>query len=405
MLAVACAYLAQIATPLRVDYDSTEYLVLAGWLADGHGYPNGASFPPGLPALLAGLDVVGAARSWAIVLMNTCFFAVGLVALARMLRRDLRWTHAAVLCVVLASLLASPLIRVTPYVLSEVPFLGISFAALAAAAEARRRQRLWPLGLACLLALAAIAIRTFGITLVPALIAGLPTSRQRRIVAPLLTVVGLAGFLATGPTRYLGDATDRWGQDPVLRVLWQVRDQLQTVGELAVNVPIDHAPAAAEWIYPVVGIGAVGLAVVGAASIARAAPVLVTYLAASAALLLAWPFHDSRLALPALPVLIVCVGAGASRLSGTVRRAGVAWALAFAAVGVVSLGVTTRISYAGDAFPERFNAGNVTIGATYRVAWGSADPADRRTALPRMLWALRRFEPRAVGEPGPLPKP
>ena len=50
------------------------------------------------------------------------------------------------------------------------------------------------------------------------------------------------------------------------------------------------------------GVGAVALAALGAASMARTAPVLVVYLAATAALLLAWPFQMARLAVPALPV-------------------------------------------------------------------------------------------------------
>ena len=108
-----------------------------------------------------------------------------------------------------------------------------------------------------------------------------------------------------------------------------------------------------------------------------------------------------------LPVLVACVGAGASRLSGIARRAGLVWALGFAAVGIVGLGYTTSVSFAGDAFPERYMARSdeLPIRAAYRVAWGSADAADRREADPRTLWALRRFEPRASGAPGPLPRP
>jgi hypothetical protein len=407
VVGAALVYLAQIATPLRVTHDSTEYLVLAARLADGSGYPADAHFPPGLPALIAGLDLVGAARAWGIVLMNTAFIVLGLAALARMLRRDLGWGNNAVLGVFLATLLAWPLIRIASLTLSEAPFLGLSLMAVAAAAEARRRQRLWPLALACVLTLAAIATRTFGIVLVPALLAGLPTARGRRVVAPLVAVVGLAGFFALGPSRYLGEATWRWEQGPIMPVLWQVRDLFQVAGELAINVPLDRAPAGAASIYFVVGVGAVALAAFGAVSIARAAPVLVVYAAASAALLFVWPFAQARLAVPVLPVLVACVGAGASRLPRTARSAGLAWALGFAAVGIVGLGYTTRLSFAGDAFPKRYMAHSdeVPTRAAYRVAWGSADPADRRDANPRTLWALRRFEPRALGDPGPVPEP
>jgi hypothetical protein len=404
--ATVAVYFVQLATPLRLDYDSTDYLILAARLADGNGYLSGARFPPGLPALIASLDLVGAARSWAIVLMNTAFIVLGLAALARILRRDLAWGNNAVLGVVLATLLSWPLIRVGSQPLSEAPFLGMSLMAVAAAAEARRRQRLWPLALACVLALAAMATRTFGIVLVPVLLAGLPTARSRRIVAPV-AIVGLAGFLALGHSRYLGEAGWRWNQGSILVSIWeQVRSQFETAGELALNVPLERAPTGAAAAYFVLGVGAVALAALGAFSLARAAPVLVVYVASSATLLFAWPFPTTRLAVPALPALVACVGAGVSRLPRTARHAGLMWAFGFAAVGIVGLGYTTRISFAGDAFPTRYMAQSkeLPIRAAYRVAWGSTDATDLREADPRTLWVLRRFEPRALGDPGPLPK-
>lgn len=392
-------------TPLRVAYDSTEYLVLAAWIADGGGFPDGASFPPGLPLLIAGLDLVGAGRSWGVVLMNSAFVAIGLGALAVLLRRDLRWGPAAALAAVLAGLLSSQLMRWTAQPLSEAPFIGLSFAALLLAAEARRRKAIWLLVPASLLVLAAIATRTFGVTLVPALIAGLPTARWRRLAAPAVALLGAVGFLLLGPSRYLDDASDGWRDGPLLRLVEQVHDLLEIAGGLAVNIPTERAGSAGTWLYPVVGVVVIALAAVGARSIAGRSPVLVTYVVSATALLLAWPLPDDRLALPVLPALAVCAGAAVARLSRPLRRAGIAWALGYAAVGVVALGVTTRISLSGDAFPARYGHGSEPMKATYRVAWGSTAPADAAAALPRTLWVLRRFEPRAVGDPGPLPEP
>ncbi len=405
VLVVGVVYLLQIATPLRIEYDSTEYFVLAAWIRDELWYPASASFPPGQPLLLAGLDAVGAASSHWIALVNTLLVGVGLAAVARVVRRDLAWGGTAVLAVVLATLLATPLIRWTPHPLSDPPFIGISLVAVALASEARRRASLWPILPAAVFALVAVSIRTFGIALVPALLAGLPTRRQRLVAGPAVAALGLGALAVLGPERYLGDAADRWRDGAVAEALDHVGDQLTIAGALSVNVPLDRAPAVAAWIYPAIGAAALGLAAVGAVAIRRSAPVVSTYVVAAGLLLLAWPFSDVRLALPILPLLIVCVGAGAVRLPVRARRAARVWAVGFAAAGVAALVFTTRITFAGDAFPERYSTADPAMMATYRVAWGVGDAADRRAALPRSLWVLRKFEARAVGEPGPPPEP
>ena len=176
-------------------------------------------------------------------------------------------------------------------------------------------------------------------------------------------------------------------------------------GGLAVNVPPERAGRVADWLYPIVGVGVVALVAIGARAIAQRSPVLVTYVVSAAALLFAWPLDADRLPLPVLPALAVCAGIAVARLTRSLRRAGLAWAVGYATVGVVALVVTTRISLSGDAFPARYGHGSAEMQATYRVAWGSTVPADIEAVRPKTLWVLRRFEPRAVGEPGPLPEP
>src|SRR5581483_11041361 len=64
LAALAFAYLLQIATPLRVDHDSIEYLTVAASIADGRGFMlNGAPafVPYGYPLLVAGLEQLGIA--------------------------------------------------------------------------------------------------------------------------------------------------------------------------------------------------------------------------------------------------------------------------------------------------------------------------------------------------------
>jgi hypothetical protein len=406
--AVAAVYVAQVVTPLRIEFDSTEYLVIAGWIADGRGIPSGASFPSGLPLEIAGLDAIGAARSWGIVLMNTAFLAIGLGALASMLRRDLRYRGAVILAVVLSMLLSSSTIRWSSHPLSEPSFIGTSFLALAFASAARRKRSLLLGGAAVLSTVASIAIRTFGIALVPALLVvlwGLLNARQRRIALPAVAVLGVGALVALGPTRYFREAGHNWGPNPFSHFFGHLADLSRALGELVLNVPFERAPESTRWAYYVVGVAAVALVAYGARRISGRSPILLSYLVSAGALLVAWPLVDKRLLLPTLPVLTMCAGEALVRLGRLVRVLAGAWLVGFVAIGVVALVVTTRISFAGDRFPDEYATSNAVMDATYRVAWGTATAADRKLADSRALWALRRFEPRAIGAPGPTPRP
>lgn len=402
---VALGYLLQVATPLRVEFDSTEYLVLAGWIADGNGYPRGASFPPGLPFLIAALDWLGIAQSWGIVLMNCSFLAIGMTSFARVVRRDVGWGAEGVLAAVVATLLATGLLRWASHPLSEPVFVGISLLALALASEARRRRRLAFLVLAAVVTLAAIATRTIGVALIPALVAGLPHARQRRIAVPIVAAVGGVGLALLGPTRYFGEALDEWRADPLGQASGQTGDLLRSLGEVFVNVPHDRAPDGLGAVYFVAGLGVLALVVRGAWLLRGRAPVLVTYLTSFAAVLALWPLLDPRLLLPIVPVLGVCAVVATLDLHRVARWIGLVWISGYAAVGAVALVVTTGISFSGDRFPERYGDDSVPMRATYRVALGVGSARDEADALPRTLWALRRFESRAIGDPGPVPRP
>ena len=103
---VAALYLVQLPGPLRVDTDSVFYLQLAASVADGHGtHPPGvASFPPGLPVLLGGLDAVGLGSPWAFSSLNMLFLLLGLASAYVSLRAGLGLGRdpAAVICLLTA---------------------------------------------------------------------------------------------------------------------------------------------------------------------------------------------------------------------------------------------------------------------------------------------------------------
>ena len=80
---LACVYLLQTASPLRLNTDSIVLLNIGASVADGHGFLyHGAAthFPPGYPALVAFLDFLGLAASWSFILLNCAFVGMALVA-------------------------------------------------------------------------------------------------------------------------------------------------------------------------------------------------------------------------------------------------------------------------------------------------------------------------------------
>jgi hypothetical protein len=403
IVALSVIYVLQAFTPLRVTNDSREFLVLGAQLADGGGFPSQSLFPPGMPILVAGLDVAGLARSWGFVMLNLVFLAAGLVAVATILRRDLAYSISGVLAISAITLLAFEIARSVAHPMTEIPFFGLSMVALALASAARRRENLWLLAAAAVLVVAACAVRTFGVALVPALIAALPRRRDRLIALPAIAALGAAGLAVIGPRRYVSEAFDQWREGPLGEARRHIVETVSLVGEVALNAPSTRVPDSLEHVYPLAGLIVLVPLIVGAWAVARRAPVVSTYLAASAGVLFLWPFSDTRFLAPLAPLLVASVVEGIQRLPfPRLRPVALAWASLFVVFGVVALAGTTRISFSGDTFPERYGP---QFRATYRVAWGTASQAERVAVDERMLWVLRRYEPRALGEPAATPPP
>lgn len=398
---VSVGYVLHALTPLRIDSDVTEYLVSAAWIADGHGIPHGASFPPGLPLLIAGLDTLGLAHSSPIVLMNLAFLVAGLVAVASIVRRDLGLSMLATAAVCLVTLLSFPVIRTASHPLSDVPFFGVALSAVALASAARRRASYALFAGAVVLSAAACSLRTIGFALLPMLFAALPARRARVVFAAVLAPVFVLAYVVVAPGRYVVEAEDRWTSAPLSTLVTHLWRLAGSLGELSLNAPRERVPEAVNMWYPVLGVLALVAIVAGAWGVRRAAPVAVTFVASLVAMLVVWPFVDARLLMPTIPFLVVFAARGLLAGSGrSLRLVARVWPVAFVAAGIVVMAVSLRITFAGDNFPEEYGA---NLRSTYRVAWGTGAPGG--TVDPRALWALRRYEPRAIGDPGPTPHP
>jgi hypothetical protein len=411
LVALLAVYAVQAATPLRLDSDSIVYLWDARSIATGHGIPHDPRFPPGLPGLYAFLDVIGLGRTWALVLLNAACAAVGIACTIFLYRRALGIERRTSMLLAGAALLSYLLVKHAALPLSDIPYFAAASGALvaftvAAGSRAPRRWGVLALGLA--LVGFAITIRTAGIALVPAAIAGgidaaragEPLGRWLRRPAAAVTIgcsvlgCAIAGAALSG-SRYLHDGSVGYVRSSPGSL---VAAHLRNWGEAGLNVPETKLPHALHPLLVPAGVLALAVLLAGIWHERRRLGPVGVFALAHVALVFAYPYEDARLLLPVVPLAI---GYGYLALRPLVRhRAGAvvvaAYASAFVLLGVAALGYDTRLTFSGASFPSRYgsNARGATLRPTYRVAFGEAQPGDAALVNSTALVLLRHFDGR-----------
>lgn len=261
--------------------------------------------------------------------------------------------------------------------MTDIPFFGVSLAALALFPDGRPIHRA-TLVMAIVLTIAAIALRPIGIALVPALLWALrrpgpnavsstPRSRVRSLVvigAAAAILTATAVYTTTTPhfTKWLG----RWMTGEAGGLGTILARRLLEMGQLALNLPESVGPRPTVLM----AVGAASLAVVlaGAAARVRSPVPADVYFAVHTAILLVWQPTDPRFLLPVVPLMAAYAVPSLRRLP---RFAAGAHVLLYVAFGFAALAYSTRISLAGERFPEAYSL-HPGIRATYRAAWGGA---------------------------------
>ncbi|MDP6438798.1 MAG: hypothetical protein QGH74_04100, partial [Candidatus Brocadiia bacterium] len=425
MAALSVGYLMLIRTPMRLTPDVLNYLSMAQSAAEGNGFLVRGSethFPPGYPAMLAALDLAGLGVNWAFVALNCVFLAVALPAAYYVLRKAYGfepWLALLACCMTMLSYVCMMHVA-TP--LSDVSFMGVSMAALAAivAAERSTGRRRWCLAaLALLMCGAATAIRTVGVALLPALLWAcsargrtVPDVIQylrgnRRLLAALSALallVGVAGTVLMTRTRYFDEMAEKYRDRGFVPMALQTLDyRVSEFGQMATN--------AWRWkVLPymkIIGAFTIGLTLFGLwqrRPSFRAADVYVLFFMVIMAV---WPYRDGRFWLPIMPLifgmLALTFRALVSRLA---PKVGVLTALAIK-VGIVAvlvnyslrgtfwMGEHLILSVSGRYdFPEIYYY-RQRYGPTYRKAFGSDQPVDESKVHKVALRMLQRYEPLA----------
>jgi hypothetical protein len=108
-----------------------------------------------------------------------------------------------------------------------------------------------------------------------------------------------------------------------------------------------------------------------------------------AIILSAWPYYDARFWWPVIPLLIAYSLVAVQRLKIPVAIVGI-YCIWFAILGFGTIAYSTRISFSGCDFPQRYGAGDLMT--TYRAAFdqcrngGSPDNVNAK-----VLRLLREF--------------
>jgi hypothetical protein len=409
--AVLCgAYLIQLLSPLRTNNDATVLLDLAASASDGKGFlldGKRTHFPIGYPLIVAALDRAGLACSASLIGLNLGALALGMAATAVILRRSFRLESGSLLSISILTLLCWVFIKHVTLPLSDLPYFGLAQACLALltwSSDRPRRTRLVAMGLALLLASAAIATRTVGIALLPAFaFACLPATptlqvrevamRHRGLVAAL--AIGLVGLCVLAcqlivQTQYFHECLERWSGRIGVGELASYK--LSDWGELVINTPEARLPGPIRGVVGIAGLLVPIMLAWGVRLRDRLAAVDV-YTAGYLVILLFWPYQDARFWIPVFPIFLGYAALIWERTPATpaVRRAGAAYLGAFGLLGVFALAYSTWISLAHDRFPDRFAGG--VYRASYRAALNQGTPAgDRGDRVdPQIVRLVQRY--------------
>lgn len=419
----SAGYVAQLATPLRLDHDSIIYLAIAHSVAEGEGWRHfGASspYPPGYPALLLLIHHLRIPAAAAIVALQLVGLGIGVYAATVLARSTLALSRAATLWIALGILASFAYIKHVTLPRPDVLFFAATMLALGAmmrASRSARGRRIAWLGAALMAVVVAISLRTAGVALLPALAVvllvpggrpvawwrGAPARARRRVLLTGgLVIIAGVGAVA-GSSSYIAELIGNYSTYGVLDVVrWNARAKLLEAGQLLLNAPLGQLPSLEGLTNLVVAAaGAVLLVLLLRALWLRRseAGFVEVHVLSYLGMLAVWPGEDVRFWLPLFPlVLALLIAAGPPRADLRISRFAVgALAILYASAGLAAMIHSTRLSWSGAMIAERYGRG--VLRASYRAALQGQAP-DRAAEMDPAAYALlRRYEPRSLRMP------
>jgi hypothetical protein len=398
----------QVFSPLRLNTDAVALLSIGDSAAHGGGfYSEEGVFPPGYPALLAVLMNAGLGHSWTIVGMNLVFLSVGLFATYSLLIRDFFENKTVVLIICSFFLLSFVVVKHFPIPLTDVPFFCCSMCCLAVMSQTTKTEWGWRFLILAVVAwslvLVAIMVRRVGVALFPPFLFMIVCSphfksllkhlsrRTKLMILVVSVFVGGATLYVVAETSTLSDFMGRVKTSSASTLGLQILSyRLNELGELFVNFPTSKAPTEFHFMVPWIGLPLFLLTLFGVATKRREISPTEVYFICYVAILFAWPYHDARFWLPVIPLLIAYSILAVRRLELPTRVVAI-YCIAFATLGLIAIAYTTRISFAGPTFPDKYGDGQLR--PTYCAAFQSCERKwDAGKVDNRVLRLLRDYD-------------
>ena len=160
-----------------------------------------------------------------------------------------------------------------------------------------------------------------------------------------------------------------------------------------INVPMSKVPPMIRGFVPWVGFLLLILILLGLAAKRKNLSSTHVFLCSYIGVLFLWPFHDARFWLPVVPLLTAYSVLSLRNIvwSKFPKAFLLIYCSLFVLAGVISLGYSTRISFAGSRFPDRYGDGSLR--STYCVAFQSCgNSIDTSKVQPKILHLLRVYQ-------------
>lgn len=405
-------YILQSFSLLRLNTDAVIFLSLADSFVKGHGlvyHGLPTHFPPGYPVLIALLDFCRFCNSSGLILLNIAFFAAGNIVLYYISLNLFCFKKADSFIIIIITLLSYIFIKHITLPLSDIVFYGFSMTAIGVFSlieNKENRHRLILIIIGIILTGLAIITRTIGLAIIIALVLYLVNNKfiknryffnisKAHIILAIIsavTTILLLSILITN-TMYFNEALQKYnkGGGILKGILWLWEVRIKELGELGINFPIHKFPSDIRIVFPLFGLIILGTVIYAIFHRINNYRFVDYYIVTYVFILLFWPYADARFWLPITPLMICLIGNTIGKISHeNIRKAFTVYLLIFMIIGFGELYHSTRITFAGNRFPEYYGD-DERLRETYRTFLSLNNTKRKDCIYNECLYLLKRY--------------
>lgn len=422
LIVLIIGYFIQAWTPLRINTDSYRLLSMAVSAANGKGYlVDGApdQYPKGYPWVVKCMLKIGIANSASLVILNLIALSISLSLLIMMLLRCGLGTYLRNIVIIL-SLSSWVIVKHVSLPVSDLLYTGLSFCSLACMfifwQKSRQIKWLWFI---CSIGftIAAIEVRSVGLTLIPTLILTAFIHNDSKsfrdfmrqhvlivslFVSSILVIMSICIFAISKTNwfflqflrkgSYFQNLLVSFKTSGILAFIYtNLSYRICELGQILINMPINKIPFLTAVFYGFGSLGWVAL-LYGFWILSNKLAPLIIYACVYLALMICWPYYDCRFWLPLIPIFTVAMLTAIEHLSHRFKLIGgicKIYMVYFVILGIVAISFSSRISLAGKKFSEVYGDGTERM--TYRYVLKNNEPVDMKLVNEKQVHILKIF--------------